>query len=308
MTREKRNILAETRRKLLTQPGIVYTVRCLASHCDCKQFGTECRRGFFSLWIQAVYGIYFANKLAISSYIDFGDKPYLYSDPAKYDGDLNFWNYYYLQSSNLQEGRAVPNNYLENYPLRIWKRHHLRSIHRMVVNHLILNHSVKSYVKSLTDRIENYRTMGVHIRGTDHRSEVEGIPLEDYLKIMKKNAKKFQKFFVLTDHQGALDQMIAEFGKERVIYQQAVRSMDEAAIHTNMEHQDRFQLGLEVLADCYALSLCQKAVLVHSNVSYAALILNPKLPYHLLESPKSRKKRLKTGILYNLDRWGIRKM
>ena len=75
-----------------------------------------------------------------------------------------------------------------------------------------------------------------------------------------------------------------------------------------MQHKDRYRLGLEVLADCYTLSACQGAILTHSNVSYGALLLNPNLPYNLLETSASQKSRQKTNFLYTLDRLGIRKM
>lgn len=308
MTKEKRNKLTAARRHVLKQPGVIYTIRCPATHCDCAHFGVDCRRGFFSLWIQAIYGMYFANRLNISSYIDFGDKPYLYSDPAKYDGDLNFWNYYYSQNVDPKGGRAVPNKYIENYPLRIWKRNHFKKVHRSVVKSLVLKDQLQLHVNSLTEKCRNYRTLGVHIRMTDHPSEVEMIPLDRYLRVLKKKLKKYQKFFISTDDDRALDVMIKEFGEDRLIYQDAVRSENKEAIHTNMLHSDRYQLGLQVLTDCHVLSVCHAAVLVHSNVSYGALLLNPKLRYTLLESPRSRRSRWRTGFLYALDRWGIRKM
>ncbi|TDI67066.1 MAG: hypothetical protein E2O88_08360 [Bacteroidetes bacterium] len=307
-TKDKRNQQSTARLKVLKQPGVVYTVRCPGTHCDCAHFGVDCRRGFFSLWIQAIYGRHFANKLGISSYIDFGDKPYLYSDPAKYDGDLNFWNYYYLQDVDQHQGRTVPNNYIENYPLRIWKRSHFKKVHRSAVEDLVLKDHVQTYVGYLSERCSKYRTLGVHIRSTDHPVEVETIPLERYFKILDKNSKKYEKFFISTDNSKALTLMIKEFGEDRIIFQEAVRSENQEAIHTNMLHPNRYLLGLQVLADCYALSVCQAAVLVHSNVSYGALLLNPKMRYTLLESPKARRNRLKTGALYTLDRWGIRKM
>ena len=192
MTREKRNKLTAARRQVLKQPGVIYTIRCPATHCDCAHFGVDCRRGFFSLWIQAMYGMYFANRLNISSYIDFGDKPYLYSDPAKYDGDLNFWNYYYSQNVDLKGGRTVPNKYIENYPLRIWKRSHFKKVHRSVVKDLVLKDQIHSHVNSLTEKCRNYRTLGVHIRGSDHLVEVETVSLERYFRILDKNLKRYE--------------------------------------------------------------------------------------------------------------------
>ena len=73
MAGEKRNKITKDRRRVLEQHGVIYTVRCPGTHCDCTHFGAECRRGFFSLWIQAVYGICFAVNLGIPYYIKFDD-------------------------------------------------------------------------------------------------------------------------------------------------------------------------------------------------------------------------------------------
>lgn len=308
MTRDKRNKPNAARIKVLKQPGVIYTVRCPGTHCDCAHFGIDCRRGFFSLWIQAIYGRQFAKKWDMLSYIDFGDKPYLYSDPVKFDGDLNFWNYYYSQEVDKNGGRTIPNNYLENYPLRIWKRSHFRKVHRTAVKGLVLRDHIQSYIRLLSEKCKKHHTLGVHIRRTDHPTEIETVTIEQYLRILDKKSKKFEKFFIATDDTKALTLLIEEFGKDKLIYQDAIRSGDEEAIHTNMQYPDRYRLGLEVLADCHTLSICQSALLAHSNVSYGALLLNPKLQYTLLESFRSRRSRQKTGFLYSLDRWGIRKM
>ncbi len=307
MTSKKRNTITKARKDMLKQPGVIYTIRCTESDCDCKHFGVDCRRGFFSLWIQAVYGIYFGNNLKVENYIDFGDKPYLYSDPARFDGSLNFWNYYYIQERQ-QAGRTVPNNHVETYPLRIWQRDHLRAIHNQAVKTLQLKPQVKEHIDSLLNSFSKFRTLGVHIRGTDHPEEVPRVPIERYLGILHKHLKSYQKFFIATDDQRMLETIINEFGPEQILFQEATRSNTDQAVHTDLQHQDRYQLGLQVLADCYALSSCQKAILAHSNVSYGALLLNPELSYYLMESSESLSSRLKTGLLYSLDRWGIRKM
>lgn len=308
MAKQKRYQISAARRRILTQPGSVYTVRCTGAHCDCQQFGPGCRRGFFSLWIQAIYGRYFASSLGISSYIDFGDKPYLYSDPARFKGNLNFWDYYYVQDSFGPDRIRVPNEFTENYPLRIWKRKHLKKVHEVSVINLELQHKTAEYINSLKEKCIGNNILGVHIRGTDHPDEVPAISLERYIRILKMNSGKYQKFFISTDDHKVLVSLIREFGKERLIFQEAIRSDSDLAVHTNMQYPDRYQLGLEVLADCYCLSVCQKALLAHSNVSYAALLLNPGLTYTLLETWQSRRKRVKASLLYNLDRWGFRKM
>lgn len=308
MSQNKRYCLTDARLKLLSQPGVIYTVRCTGNDCNCKHFGSECRRGFFSLWIQAVYGISFASRLNIDSYIDFGDKPYLYSDPARFTGALNFWNYFYMQEPTPSGGRIVPNNYIETYPLRIWKRKYFRRMHHQVVESLRLRPETQNYIDELISKFNGFKTLGLHVRGTDHPDEVPMVSLEQYHNIVSRSLNRYEKFFVATDDRNVLEALISEFGRDRFVFQDAIRSDNNQAVHTDFENVERFRLGLEVLADCYALAACNKAVLVHSNVSYGALLLNPKLPYRLLETKGSLGSRWKTGLIYTLDRWGIRKM
>jgi hypothetical protein len=152
-----------------------------------------------------------------------------------------------------------------------------------------------------------FKTLGVHIRGSDHSQEVPAVHLDSYLKLLR-NSKDFDKFFIATDDNRVLNYLIKEFGEDRLIYQNAVRSDSLEGVHTDFSFKDRYRLGLEVLADCYALSVCRKTLLVHSNVSYGALLLNPELPYQLLETKGSLFKRWKTTIIYLLDRWSMRRM
>ena len=108
-----------------------------------------------------------------------------------------------------------------------------------------------------------------------------------------------------TDDAHALKAMRKEFG-DYIICNDARRSTDGAPLHRNHPAQDRYGLGVEALLDAYCLSFCQKAILLHSNLSYAALLFNPALDYLLLETPKHRVKRLQTSLIYHLDHLGIR--
>ena len=290
----------------LSSPGITYAVQCPGVYCDCKQYGDICRRGFFSLWIEAIYGKCFAAKLNIPCYINFGDKSYLYTDSENRGIGSNFWDYYYVQDTPQQT--SVLNEHIETYPLRIWNRSHYRRVYHGAVRHLILKPEAQSVIQALISNITRQTTLGVHIRGTDHSDEVEPVSFEKMLRLIMWEAREYKKVFVATDDQQVLTRLQKELGKDRLIFQEAVRSEDHRAVHTNITHSDRYRLGLEVLADGYALSACDKAILVHSNVSYGALLLNPELNYTLLEAGSSRRKRLMTSFLYHLDQWGIRKM
>ncbi len=300
-TRISKQRLADFRRS-----NAVYSISC-HQQCDCAKYGPTCRRGFFSLWIQAVYGSYFSARLGVPAEVNFGDRPYLYTDAAAFVGEKNFWNYYYQQDQLSTTGTVVPSILVEDYPLRIWHRKHAKVVWETTVRNLKLQPSVNRYIDKLTSSFGKYQTLGVHIRGTDHSNEVPPIPMDRYFNILDKLLPNYQKLFVSTDQQDSLVRLIDRYG-DQVQYQKATRSINSIAVHTNLEENKRYHLGLEVLADAYALSRCARAILVHSNVSYAAYLLSPGLDYILLENPSSRVSRYHTLLVYLLDRWGIRKM
>ncbi len=82
---------------------------------------------------------------------------------------------------------------------------------------------------------------------------------------------------------------------------QVIRSNNDEAIHTNMIHENRYQLGFDAILDCYCLSLCDKTILKHANLSYSSLLFNSSQLYIFLETQKSKLKRLKTLFLDHLD-------
>ena len=177
---------------------------------------------------------------------------------------------------------------------------------RLAHKHLMLKKEVKAIIDRKLQIFKQQKILGVHIRGTDHFTEIEQIPIPKFLKLIEKKRKAFNKIFLATDDENILHAVLDKFGEENILYHQATRSAKEVAVHTPINLQNRYQLGLEALIDCYALANCAEAIMVHSNLSYTALILNPDLPYTLMETRKSAMKRIKTNLLYTLDRWGIR--
>ena len=210
--KQKRNVISQVRIDTLSSPDITYTVQCPGVNCNCDQYGDTCRRGFFSLWIQAVYGQCFAAKLSIPCYVNFGDRSYLYTDNDNRSAGSNFWDYYYVQET--PEQARVPNEWIETYPLRIWNRGHYRKVYHRSVRHLVLKPEVQSVIQALMLNITGQTTLGVHIRGTDHPDEVEQVSFERILRLILKGARKYKKIFVATDDH----QVLARLEQEPVSY------------------------------------------------------------------------------------------
>lgn len=301
-------ILSPERRTEITRPDARYIISCWTPPCClCDKEGTKCTAGFFSLFIRVLYGIRLALKHHVPYYVDFGSVFHAYSDPKKFDGDTNFWNYYFRQpmTAPLPSEASMMNTLYETHPLRIWSRSFLRKMHHIVQHHITLQPTVERMVRDRKQDFEGQKVLGVHIRRTDHPTEIEPVPLATFKKAIRKEMHHYDKVFVATDDQFTLSSMINEFG-HRIVYNDAKRSTTGAPLHAHQSHENRYEIGLEALLDAYCLSFCQKAILVHSNLSYAALLFNPSLKYLLLETPRHRNKRLKTLLIYYLDQIGIR--
>jgi hypothetical protein len=302
----KRSLISQEKSRELQQEHAVYIISCGLHDCPCGRTEPGCDRGFFSLFIQAVYGIAFAQKNNMPYHINFGNCEYLYSDPAR--KSLNFWDYYFLQPLPQlgKRNKPVLNYHIEVYPLRIWNQQHFLHMHQNVVSRLKFREEVKRKLKKHAEVFKNRQVLGVQIRRTDHSGEILPVSLKRILEKVDQKIPDYDNLFVATDDSHIISLLQKRYG-EKLLYHSAERSEDEQAVHLNRGIEDRYKLGLEVLVDCYCLSLCRHAILLQSNISYATLLFNPHLPYTLLERAAVKGKRLKTLFLYYLDKFGIRK-
>lgn len=301
---KKKLILTPERRAALTKPNSRYVICWVPDHPD-DEGRTECRAGFFSLFIRVLYGIRLAIEYRVPYYIDYGSMRYSYSDPKRFAGDANFWNYYFVQSKLFPSDSLVANRPYETFPLRIWSLTFRREMHTIVRDHIELQPNVEKLIDEKKEFFRKKRILGVHIRRTDHPGEVEPVALSIYKESIHRVLRDYDYVFIATDDMATLEAMIHEFGSQ-VMYNEVKRSVDGAPVHRLHSTENRYELGLDALLDCYCLSFCQKVILCHSNLSYAALLLNPTLEYTLLETPKHRMMRLKTSLTYYLDQIGVR--
>lgn len=304
----KRSVLSEGRLRQLKEEGAVYVIACGIPGCPCGLNNPQCERGFFSLFIQAIYGIDFAARHNVPYHVDFTTVKYCYTD-ITYGKGANFWNYYFKQPlvglDNIPVNKVM-NDFTELYPLRIWDRKHVEEIHESAVKHLEFQENVALLMADQREKFARKKILGVQIRCTDHAGEVAPVSFERYKKLIDKKVDTYDYLFVSTDDQRIIDKMKLHFG-DKLLYNDVVRAADDKAVHTDMSFENRYQLGLDVLLDCYSLSLCDHALLIHSNISYAALLFNPFLSYTLLERKRVRWNKWKTLLVYYLNKWGVRK-
>jgi hypothetical protein len=304
----KRSFINTDRLALLKSEDAVYVITCHQAEYYCKDHGQgRCSRGFFSLFLQAVYGIEFALKMNIACYVDFGNLRYSYSEGDKFHGNENFWEYYFEQTPMNPNGKVVYNSRFENFPLKIWDRSLLRQLHQTFISNFTLKQGIKELVASVKTYFHNKTILGIHIRKTDHFHEIKPAKEADYLKLIDQQLPDFDRLFLATDDTQVLQLFEKKYG-DKLFYHAFTRSSGDKPIHDQSEDPNNgYELGKEALLDCYSLSFCSKAILSPSNLSYCALILNPELPYLMAESDAAKWQRFKTLGLYYLNKWGIRK-
>lgn len=302
---KKRSQVSADRMASLQAENALYVISCGIAGCPCLQQDAGCKRGFFSLFLQAIYGIDFAQRMQIPYHIHYGNCVYPYTDVQQHD--RNYWNYYFQQPLPAipPSYTVILNDFYEVYPLRIWVRSHFQYIHDHVIQNLCLQEPLENTIEATTSLIKQQRTLGIQIRRTDHHHEVAPVSTRKFLSVVDQRIHKFDKLFLATDDHTIATLFRQRYGDKLIIHDYT-RSYDHTPLHAKEDSQNGYQLGQEVLSDCYCIAACHEAILMHSNISYAALLINPRLRYRLLEKHSSRMKRWKTNFLYYLNQWGIR--
>jgi hypothetical protein len=290
----------------LLRENSYYHITCYNDEFYCGDHPDgKCRRGFFSLFIQALYGMSFAKSYGLPYKVDFSNVSYPYSEP-KDDALTNFWEDL-IVSEVLPPGLTpVYNLKYETYPLRIWHRGFLRSLHKTCRSEIRFQKNLASKLVTIKKTFEPFRVLGVHARRTDHHLEVPAADEEALLRSIRKKMQEFDRLFVATDDAYFLESLKRLY-PGRVIAHDFCRSETSQAVHDFRGKKNGKLLGEQALLDCLSLSFCQELILSPSNLSYAALIFQPELPYSLVESSTAARSRRKTLLAYLLNRWGIRK-
>ncbi|MBR9776537.1 MAG: hypothetical protein GYB55_16560 [Cytophagales bacterium] len=303
----KRSSISEERLIQLTQKNARYIISCNQNEFFCEHHPEgKCSRGFFSLFLQVIYGIAFAKKYGLPHYVDFSNVNYAYSGQQNDQKRGNFWEHFFDQIAINSTDTLLLNHQYEVYPLRIWNRKHHRFLHQIMKEGLKFKPSLKLEIDNIKCEIAHEKVLGVHFRKTDHFMEVAPADESVFFQKIKKNFSAYDKIFIATDDQQLLERLKNEFSP-KIIAHDFVRSHGEIPIHNNEAYKDGLRLAKEALLDCISLSYCKELILSPSNLSYAALVFNPEVKYTIVESKEARLSRIKTLMGYHLDKLGIRK-
>jgi hypothetical protein len=216
------------------------------------------------------------------------NKKCFYGVPYGYNGSKNIWEYYFepLSENIYQKKDIIHYDYYapDGQGIDIdFKNYHKNFSYeyRSFINTYFEKyvHIKPTIIQKINDfyqkNIARKKTVGIHVRRTDHNQETPHINLLRYIEAARK-FKNFQ-FFVATDDERVLN-FFKHYLSAPVLYYDSFRSIDDTALHKFNNHvTNRALMGEQVLIEAKLLSMCD--VLIHSvsNVSLAALFFNPLL-------------------------------
>ncbi len=258
-------------------------------------------RGFFSLFNLVLDGLEFAEYYHLTPVIEFGENT-IYHEKNGIDGVMNSFEYYFKEPSeiSLESAHHSKNVVFYEPPHR---KLAIPDFYCTVGASLTDDDKMKEYLNRRAQTIKKYirfsdnaqkylddtvgslisgeKTLGVHVRGTDMNAGYNGhakvvLPTE-YLETAKQVFKTgdFKQVFLATDETAVIKLFEEFFGDRLVYFRDSLRSDNGKALHFSQSKREhhKYKLGLEVLRDMYALSLCDGLIAGISNVSLSARMM-----------------------------------
>ena len=232
--------------------------------------------GFFSLFFQVMGAIEFCQSEGHNLRVDFTDGFYL---DSKKGG--NWWQYYFETDQYSFTDVNAPHHLIDDdivlKTFSIYGRNLATEVGHAIVSQIAIRPDITQYVGSfISQHFNEGHMIGVHYRGTD---KVEGstkesgrIPYGTFIEHLEQYPAS-STIFVATDEELFLEEMKQQF-KERVIFIDALRSMNDHPIFQSDEHSG-YQKGKEALIECLLLSRCDILIRTDSNLSLACRYFSP---------------------------------
>ena len=159
---------------------------------------------------------------------------------------------------------------------------HRKSVHDTIEKYVVVKKSISDKVKKFYKDNFTGNVLGVHVRGSDKKLEYphKALPLQSYIDAISDyiSDNPESKIYVASDNNEAIAEIFKTFGPKKVMVVNATRvnrymSPDPICLTpaTGPEH------GEEVLIECLLLSKTNHLICTDSNVSAAALYLNPNI-------------------------------
>ena len=256
--------------------------------------------GFFASLRGELEKLNFADRLGMTPVIRWGKGFSVYYDVGMDSETQNVFEYYFKPVSDISYQdvdlyahvvRSHPNDSTcfnsrgvgsgRSYAVEATDLEQLGTIYRKYIH---LNEKTVAYLKSNLEGvfIQNKKTLGVHVRGTDFNLHIKGHPVpispQEYLDKVKElfSSGDYDQIFLATDDLSALE-LFKDAFQDKLCYFTDVLRGDDTVTPQGMTCErplHRYKLGLEVLRDVYALACCDSLVAGRSQVSFGARYIN----------------------------------
>ena len=263
-------------------------------------------RGFFGVYLEAIRCIDYAVSNELPFYVDLSESNSLYTDAGRFNGNTNVWDYYYEQPKPLSASVVYSVSKYEGNIDKIWKRSHFQRVYERAVRRLKYTNELEE-ILGKRKRDFPSSVIGVHIRKTDHGTEVPAIAFASYIELLTKKIaqENYRHIFLATDDITVLQGIEELFPGIKVITNNVTRSGDGTPVHKNENLANKYELGVEAILDAYTLSLCDETILTNSNLSYCSLYMNPVMKYSLLDGFETGKLKMYFRNLFYETRYAM---
>lgn len=247
--------------------------------------------GFFAEFGVTLIELYFAYERGFIPYVHWG-KDYLYYEPDGIDGEKNAFLYFFQPVSEVksiekachviktQESHYVQVKALFDAVSYDVSDEYIDAMALMVKKYIRYNEQTQKYLEDEYNKLlGNGKVLGVHFRGTDFRKGYNNHPIpvqiEQEIEKVKEllDKSKYDKIFLATDEQKAVERFRGVFGDKVCIYEDTFRDTgtDESIAFSEAERkQHHYLLAREVLRDQYTLTRADGLVCGYSNVTFIA--------------------------------------
>lgn len=239
--------------------------------------------GFFSTFHDVMGALNFYDKEKegqedIGLKVDFENKGLFY-DESK---GSNWWNYYF-------EPIALGESDGTEQKLPGWKKCVLsfeaqfdlsrERYYELIQKYVILKPHMRKMIETFVEKhFENSPVIGVHYRGTDKESEAPSISYEEVCNRISEGCttldQKSMKIFIATDEEKFLNYASERF-PGKVVSSNAIRSPDNSPVHLSKTGTP-YERGEGAVLDCWLLARCCALYKMASNLSDAAMKINPQ--------------------------------
>jgi hypothetical protein len=136
----------------------------------------------------------------------------------------------------------------------------------------------KFYNEIYNDVPHKPRTIGVHVRRTDHHIHGDILPDEYYFEKIDKNLEtgKYDNIFLATDEYKIVDSFRKKYGDKLFTNENITRSHTDVTIPF-CNYEDKDKLAVDIFKEGIALSRCDKMIFTSSNVSTYSRLIRPEM-------------------------------